>query len=59
MKINLINITLELKMGSTCGGVANACCASDLNVDIRNQVEGDKNDGKLQGSNKKNNKSSF
>ena len=28
-------------MGSTCGGVGNACCSTDLNVDIRNQVEGE------------------
>lgn len=30
-------------MGSTCGGVANACCSTDINVDIRNQVEGEHN----------------
>ena len=47
-------------MGSTCGGVGNACCSTDLNVDIRNQVEGEYGNAAkgLQGSAAKGNRKS-
>ena len=27
-------------MGNSCGGVAEACCSNDFNVDMKHQVEG-------------------
>ena len=29
-------------MGNTCGGVAQACCSNDVNVDLNYQVDGRK-----------------
>jgi hypothetical protein len=34
-------------MGNTCGGVAQACCSHDLNVDLNYQVEGRKDGTKI------------